>query len=294
MKLRNEYNDIIYNGDAQSYEEAIEKAFEIEGCVDRVVIDDAEFGKGVDLTKVNLDLLVIEGINVKHIELCRCDIKKIVIRSCVALFIAIKGCNFEQIEFEEVTASESIIISGCNAHSLNMNNILSRMAYITSNDIGCAILSRCTFFGGAIDDGERMKIGVVNSTLNRMVMTVPEENISYDDFSYGVGNTIPMEGSFVGYKRCRSGKIVTLLITEDAKRSIGTRHECRCSKAKVLKIEDKHGNNCLKAVSSYDPNFVYKVGEIVESDGFDEDRWSVCEPGIHFFIDKEMAKQHMV
>jgi len=97
----------------------------------------------------------------------------------------------------------------------------------------------------------------------------------------------PDEGSFIGWKKAQN-KLVKLEITEDAKRSSATSLKCRCSKAKVLEIE---GN--LKSIESdRDNKFIYTVGEIVEVKDFDEDRWNECSTGIHFFINKEIAKKY--
>ena len=103
----------------------------------------------------------------------------------------------------------------------------------------------------------------------------------------------PSEGSFVAWKKT-DGMIIKLLVTEDAKRSSATTLKCRCSKAKVLAIENLDGSESgLKEVaSSYNSNFVYRVGEIVEVDDFDDDRWNECSSGIHFFIAREMAVKY--
>ena len=103
----------------------------------------------------------------------------------------------------------------------------------------------------------------------------------------------PSEGSFVAWKKA-GGMIVKLLVTEDAKRSSATTLKCRCSKARVLAIENIDGSESkLKRVaSSYDKNFVYRVGETVEVDDFDDDRWNECSNGIHFFIAREMAVKY--
>ena len=103
----------------------------------------------------------------------------------------------------------------------------------------------------------------------------------------------PSEGSFVAWKKA-GGMIVKLLVTEDAKRSSATTLKCRCSKAKVLAIENIDGSKSeLKEVaSSYDSNFVYRIGETVEVENFDDDRWNECSSGIHFFIAREMAVKY--
>ena len=36
-------------------------------------------------------------------------------------------------------------------------------------------------------------------------------------------------------------------------------------------------------------DFIYKMGEIVEVNNFNNDRWNECSSGIHFFITKQEA-----
>lgn len=110
-----------------------------------------------------------------------------------------------------------------------------------------------------------------------------------DPFTIGYYSTCPEEGSFVAWKKCRNGKIVKLLVPEDAKRSSAGGTKCRCSKAIVLDIEDRDGKLVSEAVSMYDRSFIYKKGETVEAPNFDEDHWNECSSGIHFFISKEQA-----
>ena len=100
----------------------------------------------------------------------------------------------------------------------------------------------------------------------------------------------PDFGMFIGYKRA-SGYIVELEIPEDAKRLSATTSKCRCNKAKVLRIlnTDRTIADITKVKSSYDNSFIYKVGEVVSVDNFDEDRWNECSTGIHFFINFQEA-----
>ena len=80
------------------------------------------------------------------------------------------------------------------------------------------------------------------------------------------------------------------MIPEDAKRSSATTMKCRCDKAKVLDIENILTGKKIKKVSSnYDSDFVYRVGEIVSVDNFDDNRWNECSTGIHFFMNRENA-----
>ena len=63
----------------------------------------------------------------------------------------------------------------------------------------------------------------------------------------------------------------------------------------MLSIEDMDGEVHDKpekdfyAVSNYDSDFFYRVGETVKVDDFCTDRFEECAPGIHFFINKQEA-----
>lgn len=100
----------------------------------------------------------------------------------------------------------------------------------------------------------------------------------------------PEKGSFIGFKKAH-GKIIELQIYADAKRSSATTRKCRCSKAKVLAIENIDGSACDtdSVASNYDRSFVYTIGKNVEVQDFCEDRWHECAPGIHFFTSRQEA-----
>ena len=103
----------------------------------------------------------------------------------------------------------------------------------------------------------------------------------------------PTEGSFIGWKKA-SGCIVKLRIPEDARRSSATGHKCRCDRAYVVEVQNMDGTRAtVDAVrSDRDKNFVYTVGATVEVPDFDDNRWSECAPGIHFFIDRRAAVEY--
>ena len=100
----------------------------------------------------------------------------------------------------------------------------------------------------------------------------------------------PDFGAFIGYKKAH-GLIVELEILSDAKRVSATGRKCRCNKAKVLSIQNIDGTPSIltSVASDRDSKFIYKVGEIVTVDDFDENRWNECSTGIHFFINRQEA-----
>jgi hypothetical protein len=121
-----------------------------------------------------------------------------------------------------------------------------------------------------------------------------------------VPQIVPEVGAFIGWKKaCHEdigSVIIKLQIPASAKRlSFG--RKCRCNKAKVLKIYGfkyhegligiRKNMLCVdSAVSIYDKDFVYKVGEMVEVPDFDEE-CNECSRGIHFFLSEKEANLYI-
>ena len=136
-----------------------------------------------------------------------------------------------------------------------------------------------------LSDANLKNANLRNADLTNADLTGVKTNIH----TIGYNLACPEKGSFIGYKKA-NGYIIELLILEDAKRSSATTYKCRCDKAKVLDIEDVYtGKKIEKTKSDYDPEFIYRVGEIITVDDFDDNRWNECSTGIHFFVNKENA-----
>ena len=118
-------------------------------------------------------------------------------------------------------------------------------------------------------------------------------DISYNENTAFYAMVCPEKGSFIGYKKA-SGKIIELMITENAKRSSATTRKCRCSEAVVLSITNVDGTNFdgEKVPSDYDEEFIYEVGKTISVDNFNDNRWEECSAGIHFFITRDEAVRY--
>ena len=104
--------------------------------------------------------------------------------------------------------------------------------------------------------------------------------------------TCPEKGEYTAFKKA-GGKIIELRIPADAKRLSAAGRKCRASKAVVISITTLEGDPAGNEVrSDYDSSFVYRVGETVEVQHFDENRWNECAPGIHHYINREEAVRH--
>ena len=95
------------------------------------------------------------------------------------------------------------------------------------------------------------------------------------------------EGNLVGWKKCRDGVIVKLLIPHDARRSNSTGRKCRADKVKVLRVFGAE-----VGISQHDGKTTYRKGEVVTCDQWNEDRWTECGGGIHFFITRIEAESY--
>ena len=108
----------------------------------------------------------------------------------------------------------------------------------------------------------------------------------------GIAIACRSDGAFTAWKKLHNGAIAKLLIPENAKRSSATGRKCRCDRALVLAIYDRDGNAIESETSARTPGFVYKVGEHIVPDSFDDDRWNECSHGIHFFITRTEAEEY--
>jgi len=100
----------------------------------------------------------------------------------------------------------------------------------------------------------------------------------------------PDTGAFIAWKKV-NGKIIKLLIPEDARRCSATSRKCRCDKAIVLAIEhiDGTSTDLSSIVNNNFAECTYTIGETVYPDSFDDNRWNECSHGIHFFITRQEA-----
>ena len=101
--------------------------------------------------------------------------------------------------------------------------------------------------------------------------------------------TCPEKGEYTAFKKADE-KIVELRIPADAKRLSAAGRKCRANKAVVISITTLEGDPAGNEVrSDHDKSFAYRVGETVEVQNFDENRWNECAPGIHHYITREEA-----
>jgi hypothetical protein len=98
---------------------------------------------------------------------------------------------------------------------------------------------------------------------------------------------LPIDGPLWGWKKCRDGVLVKLVVGDTAKRSHAAGRKCRAEHVKVLEVIGAE-----VGISQYNGNIEYRVGQIVRCDTWNEDRWTECGGGIHFYLTREEAAAH--
>ena len=181
-------------------------------------------------------------------------------------------------------------LRGADLRDVNLIGIDLNGADLSGADLSNANLSYVDLSGADLSYANLEYAKLYNANLwNADLTDANLKNIKTNRNTMGYHLACPEEGSFIGYKKANR-YLIKLLIPENAKRSSATTLKCRCSEARVLDIEDiKTGLKVQAVKSSYDPNFIYRIGEIVKVDNFDDNRWNECSRGIHFFMNKDNA-----
>ena len=242
----------------------------------RINLTDANL-TGADLRGANLTYANLRNANLRYADLTyadltgadltNTDLTGADLRGAKLRYVILRDANLRgaDLRYADLTNTD---LTGADLRGANLRYVILRDANLRDADLRNADLT-----GADLRDAN-----LRGADLNDCIISYPLN--------------CPEIGSFVGWKKAK-GLIVKLEICEDALRSSSTTRKCRCSKAKVLAIETPGGESGPNQVAStFDENFIYRVGEIVEVNDFDVNRWEECSTGIHFFITRDEAVRY--
>lgn len=229
---------------------------------------------------------------------CACNSKAITVEKAVKQGVSLVYADLSNIDLSYVDLKNTILrfanLSGANLSNANLYHTNFQYTDLSYANLSDTDISFTYYFAFADLNGTNL----TNANLTNVDLVFTDISTTILDNVKGLNNQCPKEGSFIGWKKCYDNDkkiyIVKLEILEDAKRSSSTSKQCRCSKAKVLKIENVDGTkaNVDEVYSWYNKNFPYKVGKIVEALDFDEKYWKECSSGIHFFMSYRDAREY--
>lgn len=270
-------------------------------------LNEEEGGERAELVKVDLSDVNLSGVNLFDADLYNTDLTNADLTEANLSYANLRGANlrYANLKYANLRGADlrNADLSFVNLKIANLNKAYLSSANLCEANLKCANLINAKLRYANLSEANLICVDLTDADLTRADLSYANlmganlqlailDNVIYNECTSFFALQCPEKGSFIGYKKAR-GKIVELLITEDAKRSNATTRKCRCSKAKVLSISNEENTKKYEKVhSDFDYSFIYKVGEIVEVKDFDEDRWEECSTGIHFFLTRDEAVRY--
>ena len=154
-------------------------------------------------------------------------------------------------------------LSGADLHNANLSGAYLRGANLRNANLSGADLRNANLSGANLSGANLSDIALAETSI------------------------VPEMGQFTGWKKCKNGVLVRLIIGKKAKRSNATGRKCRAEYVKVAEVIGAE-----VGISSRDGTTEYRVGQIVRCDKWEEDRWIECAGGIHFFLTRAEAQSY--
>ena len=257
----------------------------------------------LDLSKLNLSRAIFKGAVLIKTSLIKTDLEGAQFTNCNLNEADLSYANVDWADFRKANLDKANLYQTsfqrtnfCNASLIEANLLFANLYKTTIADanLNSAILFGANLSSADLSDSNLNKADIRKANfckafLSNTILT----DVIFDETTLCFGMECPEEGSFIGYKKAQN-KIVVLEIPADAERSSATTKKCRCSKAKVLRIEEMDGSiSKVKSVhSDWNEKFVYELGKTAIVYDYNVNRWNECSMGIHFFMNKEVAKQY--
>ena len=208
---------------------------------------------------VNLALADLEGADLEGADLEGANLRNTRLKDADISWADLAGANLEGANLEDADLAWADL-AGANLEDANLKDANLKGAFLKGANLNGAVLNAAVLNAAHLNGAQ---------------------NIPY------IPLACPSEGAFIGWKKVEGKYLVKLQIPEDARRCSATTRKCRCDKAMVLDITSLDGEKHYDEVTNNNySETIYKVGEMVYPDSFDENRWNECSHGIHFFINK--------
>ena len=245
--------------------------------------------RGADLRRANLRFVSLIGADLRGADLRGADLRFANLRFTNLRFVSLRSADLKGADLRCADLRfANLRFTDLRCANLKYANL--KYANLNYADLNDANLKYAKLKGADLRDADLKFANLKYTNLSNADLIYADlKDVKTNINTLGYSLACPEKGSFIGYKKA-GDCIVKLLIPSDAKRSSATTTKCRCSKAKVLDIENIETGEKVKEIrSNYDNNFIYKVGEIVTVNDFDDNRWNECSTGIHFFMNRENA-----
>ncbi len=249
--------------------------------------------RNADLSDADLRNADLSDADLSGAYLCGADLSVSDLRNANLSGADLGGADIRNANISSANLSDADL-SGANLSGAYLRNAYLRDAYLSSANLMRAYLSGADLCGADLSDANLSGANLSGANLGGADLSGANlGGASYNEDTAFFALLCPEEGDFVAWKKV--GKvIVKIRVPAEAKRSSATTRKCRCEFAEVLELQNLDGTPYEddKVVNSKYKTTIYKVGEIVHPDSWDDDRWNECSHGIHFFITRDEALRY--
>ena len=258
-----------------------------------------------DLRSANLRIANLNGANLRIANLWRADLRCADLSGANLNGADLNGADLSDADLSSANLRNANLWSadlygadlyGADLRSANLSSADLRDADLSGADLyganlRCADLRGAYLYGANLRSADLSGADLSGAHLSRAHLSGANlYGANCNECTAFFALVCPEEGDFIAWKRVDK-VIIKLRIPAEAKRSSATSRKCRCEYAEVLALQNLDGTpyNDDKVVNDNYKETIYKVGEIVHPDSWDDDRWNECSHGIHFFITRDEA-----
>ena len=261
MDLLNIYGTVSFTAAVQTIKELVVKAVAEQANLQGADLYGANL-RGANLRGANLRGANLQGANLRGANLQGADLRGANLQGADLYGANLRGAN----------------LRGANLRGANLQGANLRGANLQGADLRGANLQGADLYGANLRGADLYGANLYGANLRGA------KNIS----DIGAAQTVLLPaGNLVGWKKCCNNVIVKLLIPQKARRSNSTGRKCRAEYVQVLRV---YGAEV--GISTHNNLTAYRKGETVKCDQWNEDRWTECGGGIHFFITRAEAEAY--
>jgi hypothetical protein len=180
-------------------------------------------------------------------------------------------------------------LSGADLSGADLSGANLRSADLSGANLYGADLSGANLYGADLSGADLRSANLYGADLRSADLRSadPRSAKNIPILAAAQSSIVPESGQFTGWKKCKDGVLVRLIIGKKARRSNASGRKCRAEYVKVMEVI-----GAKIGISQHDNKTEYRVGKIVHCDNWNEDRWVECGGGIHFFLTKIEAKNY--
>lgn len=209
-----------------------------------------------------------------------CDLRGLYFDSYWCSVLVCKNCD---VRGQKLNEFYTLCMSGCDMRNCDMRSM--DFVFRHGNGLGSVydVLRDCDLRGADFSGCDFDGIGERSKLYKQLEKLIPM--------------ACPAKGKYTAYKRLTGGWVAELEIPAHAKRSSATnKGKCRASEAVVKRIYQRLGRKVITKTrgESIRGGLIYFVGKTVKPDGFDNNRFHVCAPGIHHFMTAKEAEDYQL